>query len=209
MNNAGIMATPYGKTEQGFEKQIGINHLGHFALTGKLLDLLIQKPGSRVVNISSIAARKGKMNFEDLMGENNYKPKKAYRQSKLANLLFNLELQRRFEEHQAGTIAVAAHPGISATNLHKAMMLNKTLTSVYENFFQGLLPNSAKGALSQLYAATSPEVKAGGYYGPGGLFEASGYPAEARVPEQAQDRQAAQTLWKVSEELTGVKYKFN
>ena len=209
MNNAGIMATPYGKTAQGFEKQFGTNHLGHFALTGKLLDLLKNTPESRIVNVSSIASRKGKMDFSDLMGEKNYAPMKAYRQSKLANLYFTMELHRRLREHKARTIAVAAHPGVSATNLHRAMQLNETLTSIYENLFSGLLPSAAKGALSQLYAATSPEAKPGGYYGPGGWFEASGYPAEASVPRQALDREVAERLWELSEKLTGVQYDFS
>ncbi|MBR9998542.1 MAG: SDR family oxidoreductase [Cyclobacteriaceae bacterium] len=204
MNNAGIMATPYEKTKSGFEKQFGVNHLGHFALTGRLLNLLLKTPCSRVVNVSSMSSRRGKINFDNLMGERSYKPWRAYGQSKLANLLFTFELQRRIDAHQADIIAVAAHPGISATNLHRAMSVNESLKFIYDNLFKGLIPDAAKGALSQLYAATSPEAQPGGYYGPGGWFEAAGYPSVASVPAQAQDRETALRLWEISEKLTGV-----
>ena len=209
MNNAGIMATPYGKTKQGFEAQIGINHLGHFALTGMLFDRLANRPGSRIVNLSSIASRRGRMNFEDLMGEKRYRPMEAYRQTKLANLLFTLELDRRIRDHGIGMMALAAHPGIAATNLHKAVRANETLKSLYEKIFLKLLPGAEQGARSQLYAATSSDVVSGKYYGPSGWFEFSGSPGEAAIPLQALDQESATRLWAISEQLTGVRFDYS
>ncbi len=208
INNAGIMATPYRKTVDGFEQQFGTNHLGHFALTGKLLKLLLKTAGSRIVNVSSIAARRGKIYFDDLLAAHSYKPWNRYQQSKLANLLFTFELQRRLEANQLNLEVIAAHPGVSATNLHKAMDVNQHLISTYDILMKRLLPDAAKGALSILYASTDPHAHSGGYYGPGGWFELAGLPSEARVPKQAKDPDTAQKLWEISEKLTGIRFEF-
>jgi NAD(P)-dependent dehydrogenase (short-subunit alcohol dehydrogenase family) len=208
MNNAGIMATPYGKTLDGFEQQLGINHLGHFALTGRLLGLLLKTPGSRIVNVSSKAARRGIIHFDDLMGENKYIPWERYGQSKLANLLFTFELHRRLQKHNLNLKVIAAHPGVSVTNLHQAMAMPGVLKTIYEKIFSVFLPDAARGALSQLYAATASEAQSGAYYGPGGWSEMAGYPSEARVPAQALNAKTAVRLWDISEELTGVKFRF-
>lgn len=208
INNAGIMATPFGHTEDGFEWQFGTNHLGHFALTGLLLDRILLASGSRIVTVSSIAARRGRIHFDDLMSEKEYVPWEAYGQSKLANQLFAYELQRRLEANALKTSSMAAHPGVSMTNLHRAMELNSTLVKVGEKLFGWILQNAAKGALPQLYAATDPAAKPGGYYGPDGFREMSGYPSEADVPSRARDLDAAEKLWRVSEELTGAVYEY-
>jgi NAD(P)-dependent dehydrogenase (short-subunit alcohol dehydrogenase family) len=208
INNAGIMATPYGKTTDGFEQQLGTNHLGHFALTGKLLKLLLKSPGSRIVNVSSIAARRGKIYFNDLQAVYSYKPWDRYQQSKLANLLFTFELKRRIDAHNLNLKIMAAHPGVSATNLHKGMYINQRLISTYDILMKWLLPDAAKGALSILYSATDPHARSGGYYGPGGLFELAGLPSEAHIPKQAKDPDVAEELWEVSENITAVKFEY-
>ena len=208
INNAGIMATPYCKTVDGFEQQLGINHLGHFALTGKLLKLLLKSPGCRIVNVSSLAARRGKIYFDDLQAVYSYNSWDRYQQSKLANLLFTFELKRRIEMHNLNLKILAAHPGVSATNLHKGMDMNQHLISIYDILMKRLLPDAAKGALSILYSATDPHARSGGYYGPGGWFELAGLPSEARVPKQAKDPDLAEELWEVSEKITGVKFEY-
>jgi NAD(P)-dependent dehydrogenase (short-subunit alcohol dehydrogenase family) len=208
MNNAGIMATPYATTADGFEQQFGTNHLGHFALTGKLLKLLMNIPGSRVVNVASLAARQGKIFFDDLKGECSYNPWDRYRQSKLANLLFTFELKKRLDAGQVNVQVIAAHPGVSFTNLHRAMDMSPVLISSYDFLLKGLLPDATRGALSLLYAAAAPDAKSGGYYGPGGWFEVAGFPSYAQIPSQAKDQDTAEKLWKISEKLTGVRYDF-
>jgi len=160
------------------------------------------------VNVSSIAARKGKIFFDDLDGKEHYNAMERYRQSKLANLLFTFELKRRLEQHGNQFQVMAAHPGVSATNLHKAMNLPQMIISIYDIFLKWLLPDAYKGALSILFAATDPATRSGGYYGPGGWQEISGYPSEARVPEQAMDPEVAGRLWEISEKRTGVKFEF-
>ena len=200
INNAGIMVPPYGKTAQGFETQFGVNHLGHFALTGSLLDLLLGTPGSRVVTVSSIAHYFGRVDFSDLNWEKGYKPQAAYGQSKLANLLFTYELQRRLAQAGKGTLAVAAHPGWTETNLQEhaksAKFLNRFLAQ------QPLM-----GALPTLYAATESDVNGGEYYGPSGFLEMSGAPKRVKSNKRSHDQEAAARLWSVSEDLTGVRFQ--
>ncbi len=199
INNAGIMAVPYRKTADGFESQFGTNHLGHFALTLLLMDRILRIPRARVITVSSFGHKLAKMDFDNLNAEKGYDPQKAYGQSKLANLLFTYELQRRFEAAGADAIAAAAHPGWTATNLDAHWRMVHMLTP-----FLGQKPEM--GALPTLYAAVAPDVRGGNYYGPGGWQEIRGYPA--KVPSSAASHEAAiaARLWKVSEELTGVRY---
>ncbi|MBN1303345.1 MAG: SDR family oxidoreductase [Anaerolineales bacterium] len=199
INNAGIMAVPFGKTVDGFELHFGTNHLGHFALTGLLLDSIINTPQARVVTVSSGGHRFGRINFDDPNGEQNYDRQGAYAQSKLANLLFTYELQRRFEHAGLDTIAVAAHPGWTVTNLQAYWWLLRVL-----NPFIGQKPKM--GALPTLYAATAPEVQGGDYYGPSGWQELGGYPTKVQSSDRSHDQVAAAKLWTLSEELTGVRY---
>ena len=205
VNNAGVMAIPRQETVQGFERQFGVNHLGHFALTGALLPLLLGTPGSRIVNISSMAHRSSRMNFSDLHGQRKYRAFGAYAQSKLANLLFTLELQRRLETKGSGAICVSAHPGFAATNLQYAAAREKGSRSelILMRFLNALLSQSAEqGALPQLYAATAPDVSGGDYIGPDGWMQMRGYPKKHRAKETAYDEKAAQELWRLSVEMT-------
>lgn len=203
INNAGVMALPKRyETADGFEMQFGTNHLGHFALTGRLLDKLTHTPGARVVNVSSFAHKLGRMNFDDLNAKRRYQAWIAYCQSKLANLLFTYELQRRFEAAGVNTTAAAAHPGWTNTNLQKHSGILKI-----SNPFFGQSP--AMGALPTLYAAVGPDVTGGSYYGAGGLFELRGYPKRVRSTKASHDRAAAARLWALSEELTGVVYSLS
>ena len=208
MNNAGIMATPPTKSPQGFEAQFATNHLGHFALTGHLMEALKAAPnGARVINVSSLAARNGKMQFDDIHWSKNYSPFKVYSQSKLANQLFTYGLQRRLE--QAGiksVVSIAAHPGGSNTNLVDAIQLPKTLKRILVPLVMPLAQSAEQGALPQLYAASDPEAKPGGYYGPNRVNEVMGFPKEAKIPVQARSQTDQDQLWSLSEELTGVKY---
>ncbi len=200
INNAGVMNTPYGKTAQGFEQQLGINHLGHFALTGLLLDLLNAIPQARVVTVSSGGHRFGAINFDDLNWERGYPRQRAYAQSKLANLLFTYELQRKLTAAGQGRLAVAAHPGWTATNLQQ-----------YSRYLQLLNPlmaqTTAMGALPTLYAATAMDVRGGDYIGPGGFMELRGYPKKVRSSARSHDEAVARRLWATSEDLTEVRYR--
>lgn len=206
INNAGIMATPHSLSVDGFEMQLATNHLGHFALTGLLMPMLEASGNSRVVAVSSIAARSGAIDFEDLMGERNPDPWKAYNQSKLANLLFALELQRRLRAANMRTRAFAAHPGAAVTNLF-ATPGGFFAKRVMSPLLRGILFHSAdEGAKPILFAAVSPEAQAGGYYGPQGFKEMKGGPGPASLPPQALDVEVAARLWQVSEKLTGVQY---
>jgi NAD(P)-dependent dehydrogenase (short-subunit alcohol dehydrogenase family) len=208
INNAGIMAAPRRLTKDGFESQFGTNHLGHFALTGRLLGALLKAPAPRVVTVSSHLHRRGTMNFEDLQGERKYSPWGAYGQSKLANLMFCFELQRRAIEADAPLLSLAAHPGYAATNLQFA-----ATDRFYEKAFgwvgNRLLAQSADmGALPTLYAATVPDLPGGTYVGPGGRSEQRGHPKVVGAAGKAYDEQAWQRLWELSEQLTGVHYEF-
>jgi NAD(P)-dependent dehydrogenase (short-subunit alcohol dehydrogenase family) len=202
VNNAGVMALPHQTTADGFEMQLGTNHLGHFALTGLLLPRLLGRPEPRVVTISSGAHRMGRMNFGDLQGERRYRKWNAYGQSKLANLLFMRELQRRADAAGAPLRSVAAHPGWSETGLQQhngpARFLNRFLAQDAEH-----------GALPMLYAATSPDVRGGGYVGPDGILELHGHPKVVPRSKRAKNAEDAARLWALSEELTGVTYAFN
>jgi len=205
INNAGVMAIPRQLTRDGFEMQLATNHLGHFALTGLLLPSLNASPDARVVAVSSIAARHAAIHFDNLMGERGYQAWKAYNQSKLANLMFGLELQRRLARSGSTTTAVIAHPGTASTNLFAspgARIVKQLLMPLASRLFHA----PERGALAILYAATSPEAQPGGYYGPDGFQETKGEVAPAYVPKAARDKPAAARLWKVSESLTGVDY---
>jgi NAD(P)-dependent dehydrogenase (short-subunit alcohol dehydrogenase family) len=204
LNNAGVMMTPYGKTVDGYELQFATNHLGHFALSGELIDLLRSTPGSRVVNVSSLAHMIGKMDFSDMMFENGkgYTPAKAYGRSKLANLLFTYELQRRFDSMNTDTIAVAAHPGVSSTNLDRHIGDRGIFSVISKNMSQ----TSAMGALPSIRACVDPDVKGGQYYGPGNFMNMTGYPILVRSNARSHNKKDAKKLWELSEKLTGVKY---
>lgn len=199
INNAGVMWPPRQTTSDGFELQFGTNHLGHFALTGRLLDRLLEVPGSRVVTVSSVGHRiRARINFDDLQFERSYGRVRAYGQSKLANLMFTYELQRRLSG--ADTIAVAAHPGASDTELMRH------LPAFLERATPLIAQPAAMGALPTLRAATDPGVTGGQYYGPGGLFESRGYPQLVESSGRSHDESVQRRLWAVSEELTGVTF---
>ena len=200
VNNAGVMFPPKQTTVDGFELQLGTNHLGHFALTGLLLEQMLPVPGSRVVTLSSLAHRlRARINFDDLQGERSYRRVAAYGQSKLANLMFTYELARRLSG--AGTtIAVAAHPGLASTELAR-------YTPAIAAFSYALVSQkAAMGALPVLRAATDPAVLGGQYYGPAGFLGARGYPELARSSRRSRDTAVQRRLWTVSEELTGVTF---
>ncbi|HCC71518.1 MAG TPA: short-chain dehydrogenase [Bacteroidales bacterium] len=197
INNAGVLGTPYKKTEDGFEWQFGVNHLGHFALTGSLLDLLLRTPGSRVVTITSIAHFRAVIHFEDLSGRSWYSPMKSYRQSKLANLLFAYELQRNLNEKNADSISIAAHPGISATNIvWLPFPVNKLKDLVLMRAYRGAMPG--------IMAATDSDLRGGEYIGPSGRWQSFGYPEILKSSVASYDRTLWKRLWEVSEELTGI-----
>jgi NAD(P)-dependent dehydrogenase (short-subunit alcohol dehydrogenase family) len=200
INNAGVMVPPESATKQGFELQFGVNHLGHFALTGLLLPVLRATPGARVVTVSSGAHRMGAVNFEDLhFRRRGYRPWPAYGQSKLANLLFTFELQRCFDAEGLDVIAVAAHPGWTGTDLQRHVWYVSALNRVF-----AMSPE--QGALPTLRAATASDVRGGDYYGPHGFKELRGYPVRVGTSDAARNADDAARLWQVSEELTGVRY---
>ena len=201
INNAGVMMPPKREeTSDGFELQIGVNHLGHFALTGLLLPLIAETPGARVVTVSSQAHRQGKIRFDDLNWEQGaYKRMAAYGQSKLANLLFTFELQRRLDAAGIDAKAVAAHPGWTATDLQRS-----TPTFNFLNRFFAM--KRSKGALPTLRASLDPQVEGGEYFGPSGFYEMRGYPVKVGSTKQARNPVAASDLWEVSERLTKVHY---
>jgi len=207
LNNAGIMMVPYRETENGFEYTMGTNHLGHFALTGLLMDRLSTTPGARVVTVASNAHYTGEMDFNNLLFENGheYTPMKAYSRSKLANLLFTYEIQRRFQSRDHGVIALAAHPGIAATSLANHLFFNK-ISWLIQPAMKLIFQSSAMGALPSLRAAVDPEARGGMYYGPGGKGEKSGYPIVVDSNSASKDEKDALRLWERSEELTGIRY---
>ncbi len=206
VNNAGIMATPRARSVDGFEMQFATNHLGHYALAGLLVPAMGTRIGSRVVAVASIAARTGRIDFDDLMGERRYDEWKAYNQSKLANLMFAMEYARRLRRAGLATQALAAHPGASSTNLFSTpggFIAKRILSPLAKAFF---FQSAADGALPLLYAATAVEAQPGGYYGPANANEMKGPVAPAKVPAQANDAAVAAKLWQASERLTGVSY---
>lgn len=204
INNAGLMWPAYGKTADGFELQFGTNHLGHFALTGLLLEAMLPVPGSRVVTVSSTGHRAGRIDFADLQSERHYRRMAAYAQSKLANLMFTYELQRRLAAAGAPTAALAAHPGVAFTELTRH--LPGVLQSAYPAVGGLFTQSAAMGALPTLRAATDPAAAGGEYYGPGGLAQAKGYPVRVSSTARSRDQAAQGRLWAESERLTGVTY---
>ena len=207
INNAGVMALPRRQTTaDGFEMQFGTNYLGHFALTARLMPLLRRSSGPRVVSVSSLAHRTGSIDFGDLQGTRLYSPWKAYGQSKLACLIFALELQRRSDAAGWNLTSDAAHPGFSRTNLFASGPGG--LLSVATDFAAPFFGHSAAdGARPILFAATSPQAKPGAYYGPGGFGELRGAPAPALIMPRARDAATAARLWDVSEKLTGTSFE--
>ncbi|MEU8126738.1 SDR family NAD(P)-dependent oxidoreductase [Micromonospora sp. NPDC049049] len=204
INNAGVMYTPKQSTRDGFEMQFGTNHLGHFAFTGLVLDLLLPVPGSRVVTVSSVGHRiRAAIHFDDLQFERSYSRVVAYGQSKLANLMFTYELQRRLTAHGT-TVAVAAHPGVSNTELmrNSPALVRGPITWLAPAITQ----SPSAGALPILRAATDPSVLGGQYYGPDGLGETRGYPRLVTSSPDSYDVSVQQRLWAVSEDLTGVRF---
>ena len=206
VNNAGIMAPPHRlETKQGFELQFGVNHLGHFALTGLLLPLLIGTPGSRIVTVSSLAHESGLIDFDDLQHERSYTPYGVYSQTKLANVLFMLELDRRLRRADADSVSVGAHPGLASTNLQAAgpfLSGKPALSWLVLGGVRLIGQSAAHGAEPQLYAATAPGVQGGDYFGPS--WRVRGHAATAGVAPQALDEVTAERLWDVSTQLTGV-----
>jgi NAD(P)-dependent dehydrogenase (short-subunit alcohol dehydrogenase family) len=205
VNNAGVMMTPRRVTSEGFELQLGVNHLGHFALTGELLPALERSPSGRIVTVSSNEHKGGVLDFDDLQMEHRYSPRGSYQRSKLANAVFAIELDRRLRARQSPAISVFAHPGYAATNLQSSGptgILKKVLAVTTKVFAQ----SAEQGALPILYAATSPDVQGGEYYGPDGRGEMRGYPRVTRAMPQAYDPAIASRLWATSEELTGVRF---
>jgi NAD(P)-dependent dehydrogenase (short-subunit alcohol dehydrogenase family) len=207
INNAGVMAPPRRETADGFELQLGTNHLGHFALTGLLLDRLQGREDARVVTVSSTAHKVGRIDFDDLQRQRRYFRWSAYGQSKLANVLFARELDRRLRAAGSSVKSLAAHPGYSATNLQSAAppALDRVVMAVTNR----LLAQSAEmGALPELYAATRPNLDGGLFIGPDGFEEQRGHPKVVRPVKAGRDAATAERLWSVSEELTGVSYAF-
>jgi len=206
-NNAGVMAIPRALTAEGFELQFGVNHLGHFALTGRLIDRLLAAGGARIVTVSSAAHRIGTIAFDDIDGARGYQEWLAYGQSKLANLLFAFELQRRLQARGLLAISVACHPGYADTNLQQVgpAQRGSRVGAAFFRVANALFAQSAeRGAWPTLYAATAPEVQGGDYIGPGGPGELAGAPRRVRARRAAYDLDVARRLWELSVERTGV-----
>lgn len=202
INNAGVMVPPYSKTKDGFELQFGTNHLGHFALTGLLFDLIKKTQGSRVVNVSSGAHRYGNINFNDLNWEKRkYKKWTAYGDSKIANLYFTYALADMIAEAGLDIKVTAAHPGWTGTELQRHSGYMKMLNNLFAMKIE-------QGALPTLRAAVDPGAQNGAYYGPGGWMEMKGYPVKVESNELSKDPQIARKLWDISEQLTGIKFEF-
>jgi len=199
VNNAGVMIPPYSKTKQGFELQFGTNHLGHFALTGLLLDLITATPGSRIVTVASMAHKMGKVRFDDLNREKKYRRWEAYGQSKVANLFFTYELQRRLANGGHGTLATAAHPGWTRTNLQQYSVSARIFGPVVAMGPDG-------GAKPTLRAATDPGAASGDYFGPKHMFQMRGAPVKVGSSTYSKREDVATQLWSVSEDLTGVSF---
>jgi NAD(P)-dependent dehydrogenase (short-subunit alcohol dehydrogenase family) len=208
-NNGGVMWTPFRQTDDGFELQFGVNHLGHFALTGLLLETLLNSGPSRVVNVSSLLHITGRIDFTNLNAEQSYQMGAAYSQSKLAQLLFTYELQRKLEKTGYQTISLACHPGYAATNLpiSGARMAGATLREKILGIGNRLIAQTPQmGALPALLAATAPQARGGDYIIPGGLFQLRGHQKKGRSSSTSYNRQIAERLWARSEALTGVSF---
>ena len=208
INNAGVMQVPYQRTADGFELTLATNHLGPFAFTGLLLDRLLGTPASRIVTISSVAHKRGEIRFDDLQSERTYSASASYEQSKLANLLFTYELNDRLESAGATTTALAAHPGNARTSLWKSSsrLENAVISPRLHLLNFWLVQGADRGALPTLRAAVDPSARAGGYYGPDGPFEFTGYPKRVESSDRSHDIGARRRLWKVCEQLTGVSF---
>lgn len=209
LNNAGVMAVPYQKTAQGFEMQLGTNHLGHFALSAQILPLLEKAPAARIVSISSIYHRRGQIHFDDLMGKEKYNKWTAYAQSKLANILFMSELQRRLDAKGSSVSSLAAHPGFASTNLQAAgpKAENSPFKQKLMELASRVLAQSAEqGAYPQLYALTETSLVGGTYWGPNGFKALRGYPVKEEPIAAGLDQRVASRLWQISEELTGQRF---
>lgn len=208
INNAGVMTPPQRReTSDGFELQFGTNYLGHFALTAHVLPLLKKGRGPRVVTVGSVAARGGAINFDDLQAERDYKPFHVYGQSKLACVMFALELSRRSKAAGWGVESLAAHPGLSRTDLlYNAPGRSSPAVFVMRRLFRLLFQSASQGALPTLFAATDPAARDGGHYGPDRLWGTRGHPAEEAPPPQALDAAVAARLWETSEELAKVRF---
>lgn len=209
LNNAGIMTVPYELTKDGFESQLGTNHLGHFALTAQLFSLLKSTSGSRIVNISSAAHKWGDMDFDNLQFENgkDYTPMKSYARSKLSNLLFTYELNRKLEQNQIDCITLAAHPGVSNTNLGRHVE-NKLVFKFLRPLINLVIPKPDMGALPGIRACVDPKAQGGEYYGPGGFQEMFGYPVIVSSNGNSYNLEYSDKLWKVSERLTKLQFDF-
>lgn len=208
INNAGVMMPPYSLTKDGFELQFGTNHLGPFALTGLLLSSLLAQPGSRIVTVSSNAHRAGRLNFDDLQSARHYQKMAAYGRSKLANLMFTYELQRRLSAAGARTIALAAHPGTARTDLtrHLSGVAQAAMSSRFSALNSRWVQDGSMGALPTLRAATDPDAIGGTYYGPDGPMQLTGYPVVVTSSTRSHNKEAQRRLWNESEQLTGVTY---
>ena len=207
LNNAGIMTTPYFLTKDGLEAQNGTNHFGHFALTGQLFNLIKNTPDSRVVNVSSMAHKQGKMDFGNLLFENGkgYSPIKSYGRSKLLNLLFTYEMQRRIEAAGIKSISVAAHPGVSNTNLAR-FLEDKLIFKILKPMMMPFMQSQDMGALPQIRASVDLNVKGSEYYGPDGFNEMKGFPVLVQSNAASHNVEDARKLWEISEKLTGVSF---
>jgi len=203
LNNAGVMIPPASKTTEGYELQFGVNFIGHFALTGYLYPLLKATPGSRVVTLSSVAYLTGVIDFDNLKSEIDYDPMREYRQSKLADMLLSVELQRRITAAGDNVVSLAAQPGANNTDLSRHMNAEAFNTAVERI---GGLMEPWQGALPSLYAATSPDVVAGGFYEPDGENGYKGYPTQSPIAPHALDEAVAKRLWELAEQATGVYY---
>ncbi len=209
MNNAGVMMAPYGKTEDGFEQQLGVNHIGHFALTGLLFDVIKATPKARIVNISSNAHKFGGMRFDNMMFEDGkgYRPMKAYAQSKTANLLFTYELQRKVDSAGLDVMVLAAHPGASATNLSRHME-KRAIAKFFGRIAASIMQNAYHGTLPGVRASLDEEAKGAMYYGPSGKGQMKGKPVVVKSNAASHSEEDARKLWTISQELTGVMFDF-
>lgn len=211
LNNAGVMAIPRQETADGFEMQLGVNHLGHFALTGLLLDVIVNTPKARIHNVTSTANFTGSINFDDLMGEEDYSRWRAYGQSKLANVFFAFELHKRLSAAGFDTMANVSHPGLVVGNL-QANSVEQSGTHIEALLYRIVRPilaqDISKGVLPMLYGMTAEDAKGGVLYGPR-YFHHRGYPSETKANKDAYDVEARERFWEISEELTGVTYEFS
>lgn len=207
INNAGVMLTPQRRvTSDGFELQLGTNYIGHFALTAHLKSLLSKGKDARVLALSSLAANSGRIEFDDINSEKSYRPLAGYSQSKLACLMFALELDRRSRAAGWNFSGMAAHPGVARTDLVHNTLGRRSWEGLARTFLWFLLQPASQGALPSLYAATADNAVGGGYYGPDRLFETRGHPKTARIPAQALDPIARTKLWEISERMTGITF---